>query len=376
MRRLRDLAEHVRESTSPTSEDTRRYVGLEHLVSGDPSIAGWAPASSVRSSKFVFRPGDTLYGKLRPYLDKAAMAEFEGVASTDLLVLRPKEGVDPRFLTYTMHSRSVIEHAIATTVGVNHPRTSWSSLGELEVYAPLLEEQRRIARILSTIDQAKQSRQRVLVAARQTCDAMLKSLFAEMTPAATIGDIGVVKGGKRLPKGHAFASAETPYPYIRVVDLADGSVRTTDLRYLEPEDQARISRYVITQDDVYISIAGTIGLVGVIPAALDGANLTENAARIVIKDRTKIGNHFLAWYLRSPMGQAEIRVRTTKTSQPKLALMRIKDIPIPFPPLEEQQRTVQILSTIHGFCEAVRREVEALDKVFHATMKSLLEPTP
>ena len=103
MRPLSDLAEHVRESTTPTPDDSRRYVGLEHLDSGDPSVSGWAPASSVRSSKFVFRSGDVLYGKLRPYLDKAALAEFDGVASTDLLVLRARDEVDARFLAYTMH---------------------------------------------------------------------------------------------------------------------------------------------------------------------------------------------------------------------------------------------------------------------------------
>jgi hypothetical protein len=149
MRRLGDLAEHVRESATPTPDDARRYVGLEHLVSGASSLAGWAPASSVRSGKFAFRSGDILYGKLRPYLDKAAIADFDGLASTDIIILRPRDTVDSQFLTYTMHSRPVLDHAIATTAGVNHPRTSWSSLSNLEVYAPELTEQRRIARILS-----------------------------------------------------------------------------------------------------------------------------------------------------------------------------------------------------------------------------------
>src|SRR6185436_20462533 len=85
---------------------------------------------------------------------------------------------------------------------------------------------------------------------------------------------------------------KTEHPYIRVVDFRDGSIDTTDLKFIDKEIFKEIRNYTISSDDVYISIAGTIGLLGTIPDELDGANLTENAAKLVI-DKTRIDKHYL-----------------------------------------------------------------------------------
>lgn len=103
-----------------------------------------------------------------------------------------------------------------------------------------------------------------------------------------LGDVCTVKGGKRLPAGTDFAKSVTPFPYIRVVDFSNGTVRTDALKYLEAHTQKQIERYIISRDNLYISIAGSIGIVGVVPDELDGANLTENAARLIILDNTRL----------------------------------------------------------------------------------------
>ncbi|MCO5382313.1 MAG: restriction endonuclease subunit S [Methanosarcina barkeri] len=95
----------------------------------------------------------------------------------------------------------------------------------------------------------------------------------------SVNEIGDVKGGKRLPKGHPFTSEKTNYPYLRVVDFKSGTIDKTNLKYISLGDYENIKQYIISSNDVYISIAGTIGLVGIIPKELDGSNLTENAAK-------------------------------------------------------------------------------------------------
>jgi hypothetical protein len=107
----------------------------------------------------------------------------------------------------------------------------------------------------------------------------------------TIGEVGKVKGGKRLPQGHSYSNSPTRFPYIRVTDFADLTINTQELKYLPSETQQFIKQYTISKDDVFISIAGSIGKVGVIPEHLDGANLTENAAKIT--DLTGIKNKFV-----------------------------------------------------------------------------------
>jgi type I restriction enzyme S subunit len=130
---------------------------------------------------------------------------------------------------------------------------------------------------------------------------------------------------------------------------------------LDKEIHLQISRYIINRDDVYISIAGSIGIVGVIPDELDGANLTENAARIVIKERSVLFRDFLAKYLQSPLGQESIKHRTNIVGQPKLALERIATIEIPLPPLDEQKRIAAILD----------EQMEAVERSRQATLAQL-----
>ena len=176
---------------------------------------------------------------------------------------------------------------------------------------------------------------------------------------AKLEDVCEVKGGKRLPSGTDFAKQTTRYPYIRVVDFQDGTVDERHLKYLDEATQRQISRYVINKGDVFISIAGTIGVVGVIQDHLDGANLTENAARLVIKDKSFLSRDYLSVVLRSPLGQESIRLRTNTVGQPKLALERIKSIFIPLPPLPEQQRIAAILTEKMAAVEKARSAAEA-----------------
>ncbi|MDZ7763788.1 MAG: restriction endonuclease subunit S [Melioribacteraceae bacterium] len=80
-----------------------------------------------------------------------------------------------------------------------------------------------------------------------------------------LGDAAKVKGGKRLPKGEAYSEIKTEYPYLRVVDFDNMTIRKENLKYLKKETREKIERYTISKNDLYISIAGTIGRVGLIP---------------------------------------------------------------------------------------------------------------
>jgi type I restriction enzyme S subunit len=154
----------------------------------------------------------------------------------------------------------------------------------------------------------------------------------------TIGEISSVKGGKRLPKGSSYADENTGLYYLRVKDFENLSINTDDLRYIDPGTQEKISRYTISKEDVFISIVGSIGKVGVIPDFLDGVNLTENAAKITdIKD---YNNKLLAYFLSSQFAQAQISELVTSSNQPKLALFRIEKIALPLIPLSEKEHIV------------------------------------
>ncbi len=131
-----------------------KYIGLEHLDGGETRICRHGLGSEVRSLKNKFYREDILYGKLRPYLDKAGIAEFEGVCSTDLLVVAAEaDKISPFYLAWLMHTPKFLSFARETMSGTNHPRTSWDSLKVFTLALPPLSEQKEIAEILQTIDQ-------------------------------------------------------------------------------------------------------------------------------------------------------------------------------------------------------------------------------
>ena len=146
-----------------------------------------------------------------------------------------------------------------------------------------------------------------------------------------------VYGGKRIPAGQKLVTEDTGHKYIRVTDMKNSSVSNSDVHYITNEVYEQIKRYTISCDDLYITVAGTIGKVGNIPIEFDGANLTENANKLITYD---LDNDYVKLMMNSAAIQNQITEATTKVGQPKLAIMRIKSLLIPLPPIAEQQRIV------------------------------------
>src|SRR5262245_6109896 len=111
---LRDMATNVGEKANPALTDERPYIALEHMAQGQPRLLSWARAADATSTKTVFQERDVLYGKLRPNLDKAVLAPFDGVCSTDILALRPAPLVEPKFLLEVLHSPAFVRYAVGT----------------------------------------------------------------------------------------------------------------------------------------------------------------------------------------------------------------------------------------------------------------------
>lgn len=186
-----------------------------------------------------------------------------------------------------------------------------------------------------------------------------------------LGSFCEIKGGKRLPKGDGFATNKTAYPYIRVTDFGNFTVDVAQLKYLRADTQAAISRYIITKDDVYISIAGTTAVVGMVPEELNGANLTENAARVVINCRDAVLPRYLMFFLASELAQDYLKSQTLKNAQPKLALVRIKSIPVPVPPVAEQRQIARLLSAVQRAIERQERLIALTAELKKALMHKL-----
>lgn len=334
----------------PVEEDRFTYLGLEHLDSGSLKVTRYGSEVAPIGEKLIMRKGDVLFGKRRAYQKKVAIAPFDGIFSAHGMVLRPKEDViDKEFFPLFISSDYFLDAAIKISVGSLSPTINWRDLKELEFELPDLDTQRRLAAVLWSMNETMDSYKALIKAT----DELVKSQFMEQfgypkgnpkgIPIMRIGEFGTVKGGKRLPKGESYADHITAHPYVRVIDMINHSVNIPELVYLTPSTHEKIARYTISSKDVYISIAGTIGQVGAIPDSIDGANLTENAAKIVLNKEAPVDRDYLIWYLSLPAGAEQIEEKTMRTTQPKLALYRIEEIEVLVPKIDEQRRFVEFV---------------------------------
>lgn len=185
----------------------------------------------------------------------------------------------------------------------------------------------------------------------------------------SVGDVSTIKGGKRIPKGYLLSDTATSHIYIRVTDMKNGSISFSKLKYITDDVYEIIKNYTISKDDLYITIAGTIGDVGIIPEELHNMNLTENAAKIVIY---QIDRTFLKTLLNSHVCQSQFLNKLNQMAQPKLALHRIASTIIPLPPIEEQKAIVKKVNALMGLCDALENEVKQSQKLSEKLMQSVL----
>jgi len=150
MRRLRYCVSIINEKVNGQGTDLP-YIGLENIESwtGRQIQQGAEPSFSEGQSN-LFKSGDVLFGKLRPYLAKVLRAKENGICTGELLVLRPKEAIQD-YLFYYLLAKNFIDIVDSSTYGAKMPRANWDFIGGLSVLIPNANEQRDIAAFLELV---------------------------------------------------------------------------------------------------------------------------------------------------------------------------------------------------------------------------------
>ena len=136
---------------SPKQDEVLPCIELEHLEQQTGQIIGYANSNEQNSVKSVFHKGDVLFGKLRPYLRKFALPEYDGVCSSEIWVFHPEHDINSTFLFYLIQSESFIAAANISS-GTKMPRAEWSKVSNESFFIPELSEQKRIADLFGSID--------------------------------------------------------------------------------------------------------------------------------------------------------------------------------------------------------------------------------
>ncbi|KYP10070.1 MAG: hypothetical protein A0129_14895 [Limnobacter sp. CACIAM 66H1] len=185
-----------------------------------------------------------------------------------------------------------------------------------------------------------------------------------------VGSIAVIRGGKRLPAGHNYSPVPTEHIYIQVTNMKNGTILRDDLKYIDEVTYAEIARYTISTDDLYVTIAGTIGQVGCVPQSFDGMNLTENAAKLSFSHLDRLG---LRMILSSPYVKIQFLDKANQQAQPKLALRNIADTVIALPPKDEQQRIVAKVDELMALCDHLKADLVTAQQMQAALADTLIE---
>ena len=126
---LKDFASCVRDGVDPKEKQSSTvYVGLEHIEKKKITLSQYGDSQQVTSTKFKFKRHDILFGKLRPYFHKVCFAPFNGVCSTDILVIRAKNECLFSFCLFAFFQKDVVEYANIGSKGTKMPRTDWEIL--------------------------------------------------------------------------------------------------------------------------------------------------------------------------------------------------------------------------------------------------------
>ena len=173
-----------------------------------------------------------------------------------------------------------------------------------------------------------------------------------------LGEICEIKGGKRLPKGSDFS--ETGYPYIRARDIKNGRVTFDSPVFINDELRSRLQRYKVKANDICVTIVGiNVGDTGIVPASLDDANLTENAAKLT--NLNGILPHYLNYYLLVDGIKEQLKAYSTGSAQDKLALYKLGKLDVILPSISNQQKIAGILSAYDELIENNKKRIALLE---------------
>lgn len=177
---LGDVLTPVKDKYDPTSNTGLDipYIGLEHIEKGR-GICSNGSSKEVKSLKTLFKKGDVLYGKLRPYLNKHDVAEFDGMCSTDILVYRANNLITSKYINYMFNTINFMEYAMENSSGINLPRTSEKAVSAYKIKISSIAEQTEIVRILDTIFEKQENVISFCKGVLEQIDSIKKSILAK-----------------------------------------------------------------------------------------------------------------------------------------------------------------------------------------------------
>lgn len=339
--RFGDVVRELKATTKdPEADGLTRVVGLEHLDPESLPLRRWNELSELgdgTSFTRVFRKGQVLFGKRRAYQRKVAVADFDGICSSDILVFEPStEDLLPAYLPYLVQSDGFFEHALGTSAGSLSPRTKFKELAKYEFALPPVEEQRQIADALDSANSSAYSLDLVADAARTLRDAVIHAATVEV-PEQPLGSLLAA-----CDYGVSIAPADSgDLPILRMNNLDGEELVLNDLKWVSSSKLT--DNDLVRPDDILFNRTNSVdhvGKVGLVPVGIERMTFASYLIRLRVVDDVALPA-FVAGFLQSSIGQSRIgRYVTPGVSQANVNSSNLRKVMVPVPSMAIQRRVV------------------------------------
>ena len=341
--RFEQIAINCKEKVKADDIDTSTYIGLEHLDPGCLHVSRWGSAVPIKGDKIVMHEGDVLFGKRNAYLRRAAIAPHDGAFSAHGMIFRPREDVvDKDFFPLFIASDYFFDTAIRISVGSLSPTVNWSDLKNQEFELPDLDTQRKLAKVLWSLNDTKEAYKKLIAAT----DELVKSQFIEMFgdpaenpngyPIEKLASVGELNRGvsKARPRNNP-ALLGGPYPLIQT-----GEVTAAEL-YIDHYENT-YSEFGLAQSKMWpkgtlcITIAANIAQTAILGFE---ACFPDSVVGFVSGERvTQIYIHY--WF---GFFQKILEEQAPQVAQKNINLKILSELDVMVPPMELQQQFIRLV---------------------------------
>src|ERR1017187_52799 len=376
---LGEVLEISRERIEPTEHpDTPfNYVGLESIEGHTGRLLQYqpTPGAEIKSTKNVFHNGEILYGKLRPYLNKVHLAGGDGICSTDIYVLRPRNRqIHPSFAANFLRSPAVLSAVSNSMAGANLPRIGQEALLDIPVPVPPLAEQERIMKLLDGADELRKLRAQ---ADRRTA-VLIPALFHEMFgdpernsrgwPSATFGDIitstklGLVRGAKETDDS-------LPFPYVRMdAILGNGNLALVPIKRVNAT-ATEVAEFSLRAGDFLFNTRNSRELVGKTALFEGGGTYLFNNNIMRIRFNGSIEPCFMIALFQTDFIQRQLEARKSgTTSVVAIYFKNLHNLKVIVPPLALQNEFAQRVTEIRELEAGQATSRTRLDALFQSML--------
>ncbi len=346
----------------PLAAGIERYVGLEHIEPENLHIKSWGSVADGTTFTKKFQAGHVLFGKRRAYQKKAAVADFAGISSGDILVLEAIESVlDQRLLPFIVRADRFFEYAVQTSAGSLSPRTKFQDLAKYSFLLPPKEEQAQLAQLLWAGDEVVEKYSNLDRRLAEYRTTLIDSCFNDREydkdwRILTLRECCTIQTGIAKGKKYHSNNSLLEVPYLSVANVQDGHISTAGIKTIKVLEH-EVLRYKLEPSDVLIAEGGDFDKVGrgaVWNGAIDPC-LHQNHVFAIRPDRKIVLPEFLSFQTGSTYGKKYFLGCAKKTSNlASINSSQVKAFPLIIPSISEQHSLIQKVISLERSLETLR----------------------